>query len=243
MSIPVAPGPAGRPRYNWPMSDPNHPPERPHRVAGWLWRRRRTRLAMSAAVGAVAMAIAAVVGSWIYAPAIGWDTTALIFTSTVWFGIWPLPADTTAERATREDPSRATSDVLTLCASVASLAAVGVVLVRAHSAHGAEEAMLAALGLLSIAVSWLTVHTIFTLRYALLYYTEPVGGIDFNTDDRPSYRDFTYLAMTIGMTFQVSDTNLKSTDMRATALRHALLSYLFGSLILAGAVNLIAGLS
>jgi uncharacterized membrane protein len=44
------------------------------------------------------------------------------------------------------------------------------------------------------------------------------------------------------MTFQVSDTNLKSTDLRAAALRHALLSYLFGSIILAAAVNLIAGL-
>jgi uncharacterized membrane protein len=62
-------------------------------------------------------------------------------------------------------------------------------------------------------------------------------------DDLPSYRDFAYLAMTIGMTFQVSDTDLKSTAMRATALRHALLSYLFGSLILAAAVNLVAGLS
>ena len=182
-------------------------------------------------------------GSWIYAAAICWDTTALIFTSTVWFGIWPLPADTTAQRATREYSSRAASDVLTLCACVASLAAVGVVLVRANSAHGALEFMLAALGLLSVAVSWLTVHTIFTLRYTLLFYTEPVGGIDFNTTERPSYRDFTYLAMTIGMTFQVSDTNLKSTDMRAAALRHVLLSYLFGSLILAAAVNLIAGLS
>lgn len=92
-------------------------------------------------------------------------------------------------------------------------------------------------------MSWLTVHTIFTLRYAVLYYAEPVGGVEFHMDDLPSYRDFAYLAMTIGMTFQVSDTDLKSTAMRATALRHALLSYLFGSLILAAAVNLVAGLS
>lgn len=93
-----------------------------------------------------------------------------------------------------------------------------------------------------MAVSWLTVHTIFTLRYALLYYTEPEGGVDFNQQDRPTYRDFAYVAMTIGMTFQVSDTNLKSTEVRSTALRHALLSYLFGSIILAAAVNLVAGL-
>jgi uncharacterized membrane protein len=44
------------------------------------------------------------------------------------------------------------------------------------------------------------------------------------------------------MTFQVSDTSLASTDVRAAALRHALLSYLFGAIILAAAVNLVAGL-
>jgi uncharacterized membrane protein len=214
-----------------------------HPLARWLWHRRRTRLMFSAAVGVVATVIAAAFGSWVYAPAIGWDATAIFFATTVWLGIWPLSADTTAARATREDPSRAGSDVLMLCACVASLAAVGLVLVRAHAVHGLTQGMLAGLGLLSVAVSWLTVHTIFTLRYALLYYIEPVGGVDFNCDELPGYRDFTYLAMTIGMTFQVSDTNLQSTAIRATALRHALLSYLFGSLILAGAVNLIAGLS
>jgi uncharacterized membrane protein len=45
------------------------------------------------------------------------------------------------------------------------------------------------------------------------------------------------------MTFQVSDTDLKTSEIRATALRHALLSYLFGSVILAATINLIAGLA
>ena len=122
--------------------------------------------------------------------------------------------------------------------------------VQWEDAHGRKQrvshetlaALLAALGLVSIGISWWTVHTIFTLRYAEMYYTDPVGGVDFNSDERPSYQDFMYLAMTIGMTFQVSDTDLKSTAIRATALRHALLSYLLGSLILAAAVNLVAGL-
>jgi uncharacterized membrane protein len=224
------------------MNDEDDPPGRQNRLVRLLWAQRRTRLALSAALGVVAAALTAAFGNWAYAPAIGWDVTAIVYATMVWIGVWPLSADVTARRATREDPSRAASDILALCASVASLAAVGVVLVRAHSAHGAEQGMLAGLGLLSVAVSWLTVHTIFTLRYALLYFSDPVGGIDFNQKEVPSYRDFAYLAMTIGMTFQVSDTNLQRTDIRATALRHALLSYLFGSIVLAAAVNLIAGL-
>ena len=70
-----------------------------------------------------------------------------------------------------------------------------------------------------------------------------VGGIDFNQTEDPRYSDFAYLAFTIGMTFQVSDTDLRTHEIRVSALRHALLSYLFGALILAGSVNLISSLA
>jgi uncharacterized membrane protein len=197
---------------------------------------------MSAACGAIATGLTVAFGNWEYAPCVGWDATAIVFCGTVWLGVWPLSAELTAVRATGEDPSRATSDGLTLGASVASLIAVAIVLVAGHDAHDIERGVLAGLGFGTVAVSWFTVHTIFTLRYATLYYTHPRGGIDFNGPELPSYRDFAYLALTLGMTFQVSDTSLQTTQMRQTALRHALLSYLFGSIILASAINLIAGL-
>jgi uncharacterized membrane protein len=223
---------------------PDMPPDMPRWLARWLWRPAVSRLGISAMIGLVTGVLTALFGSWVYAPSVGWDVLALVFTFTVWFGIWPMSAETTAARATREDTSRASADVLTLCAAVASLAAVGIVLVRAHHTQGATQIGLATLGLLSIAVSWFTVHTIFTLRYAVLYYTEPVGGVDFHDPDgmRPTYKDFAYMAFTVGMTFQVSDTDIHVPEIRHTTLRHALLSYLFGSLILAAAVNIIASL-
>jgi uncharacterized membrane protein len=225
------------------MVSVHEPPDMPRWLARWLWRPRVTRLGVSAAIGLVAGVLTAVFGSWIYAPSVGWDVLALSYTSTVWFGIWPMSAETTARRATREDNTRAMADVLTLLAAVASLVAVAIVLVRAHHTAGAEKIALATLGLVSIAVSWLTVHTIFTLRYTELYYNEPVGGVDFNEPGLlPTYRDFAYLAFTVGMTFQVSDTEMTSSDVRHTVLRHGLLSYLFGALILAAAVNIIASL-
>jgi uncharacterized membrane protein len=94
----------------------------------------------------------------------------------------------------------------------------------------------------SVALSWFLVHTLFTLRYALLYQSSD-GGVDFNQKGSPRYLDFAYLAFTIGMTFQVSDTDIGSSAIRAAALRHALLSYLFGAVILATSVNFIVGLS
>ena len=69
------------------------------------------------------------------------------------------------------------------------------------------------------------------------------GGISFNEDARPSYSDFAYLAFTIGMTFQVSDTDLQNNDIRRLALRHMLLSYLMGAVIVAVTINLVAGMT
>ena len=71
----------------------------------------------------------------------------------------------------------------------------------------------------------------------------PDGGVNFNQDQPPCYLDFAYLAFTIGMTFQVSDTDLESPAIRHTALRHALVSYLLGAVIVAGTINLVAGLT
>ena len=96
----------------------------------------------------------------------------------------------------------------------------------------------------SVAISWLAVHTIYALTYAKTYfYEKPIGGIDFNfknTRDQPRYSDFAYVAYAVGMSFAISDTNLTSSRMRATALGHGLLSYVFGSVIVASVVNLIA---
>jgi uncharacterized membrane protein len=93
---------------------------------------------------------------------------------------------------------------------------------------------------LSVALSWAAVHTVFALRYAHLFYGHS-GGIDFGSD-APDYRDFAYLAFTIGMTFQVSDTAIGSQEIRRTVLRHALLSYVFSVVIVATTINVIVGL-
>lgn len=182
-------------------------------------------------------------GYWPLAPLVAWDVTVLVYITSILITIMPLTADDTAALAAREDPSRAAADGLLITASVVSLVAVGVLIVRAGNAQGLAKALQVGLGVVSVVLSWALVHTIFTLRYARLYYAEPVGGIDFNEDDLPTYPDFAYLSFTIGMTFQVSDTNLKTKPIRAAALRHALLSYLFGTVIVATTINLVAGLS
>jgi uncharacterized membrane protein len=201
-----------------------------------------TRVALAAATGIVVGIGAAFFTVAQAAALIGWDVAAAVFLVALWLTIGHLDPPATQRRATRLDPSRGVADSIVLSAGVAILAAVALALVRAGDAHGGTKAYLLAIGLVSVVFSWFAVHSIFTLTYARLYYGDEVGGIEFNEDDGPDYLDFAYLAFTIGMTFQVSDTNLTAKAVRRTALRHALVSYLFGAVIIAIVINIVASL-
>lgn len=207
-------------------------------------RRSRLRfLAMVLAGGAAGVATAAS-GRWLQAPAAGWATAALVYVAWVWLVVGRMDPGETKAHATAEDPSRTTTDLLILAANVASLAAVVAVVVDSHQGDGGTQLGGAVLVLASVALSWMLVQTLFTLRYARHYYGgEHDGGVSFNQDEAPRYTDFAYLAASIGMTYQVSDTNLENSRIRREALKHSLLSYLFGTVILAATINLVIGLA
>lgn len=204
--------------------------------------RAGTRVAITATIGVAVGAVASAFTSWQAAILIGWDAAALCLMAWVWLAVARLSADESKSHASREDPSVRLSELVVLFSGVALLAAVGLVLIRAGQAVGGTKAYLIALGVLSVALSWALVHTVFTLRYARCFYQGPTGGIDFNEDDPPTYLDFAYLALTVGMTFQVSDTNLTSKPIRRIAIVHATLSYLFGAVIIALVINVVSSL-
>jgi uncharacterized membrane protein len=172
----------------------------------------------------------------------GWDFAVVIYLLWVWIAVRRLDPGTTARLAKREDPSSAVAELVVIGAGIAVLAAVGFALVKAGQATGGMKAFLVTLGLLSVVLSWTVVHTVFALRYARAYYSEPVGGIEFNEEEPPTYTDFAYYAFTVGMTFQVADTNITSKAFRRITLHHALLSYLFGSVLLGLVINVVATL-
>ena len=93
-----------------------------------------------------------------------------------------------------------------------------------------------------VALALFIVHTIFALEYAELDDSKPEWGIDLGKDKSATYVDFAYVAFTLGMTYQVSDTTLETRKFRRTAIKHALLSYLIGTAVIATTVNLLAGL-
>lgn len=210
----------------WPRRQPEPP-------------RSRVQLAALTAIGVGVGLPAGIAYSPSLGPLLGWDVAALGYLLWTWRTIWPLDAAGTARLASREDPSRPLRDALLLAACLASLFGVGMVLLTARSALSHLHHI--GVGIVTVLLSWAVVHSTFTARYARLYYTGAEnGGVEFNQPGPPRYSDFAYLAFTVGMTFQISDTNLTNNEMRKTVLSHALVSYLFGAVIIAVTVSLLA---
>jgi uncharacterized membrane protein len=207
------------------------------RLTSAVWR------ATAAAVTGVV--VGAAVSPFTLPPAsilIGWDAAMAAYLTWTWLSARLLDPATVKQLAKREDPSTAASELWLLGAGVAMLVAVGFALVRAGQAHGGTKAFLITLGVVSVVLAWAMVHTIFALRYARAFYSDPLGGIDFNEAEPPTYIDFGYYAFTVGMTFQVADTNITQKRIRRLTLHHALLSYLFGAVLIGLVINVVATL-
>jgi uncharacterized membrane protein len=175
----------------------------------------------------------------------GWDAAALTVLLTIWPVIIRADSSVAPQLAAREDETEDSTRALLVGASVASLLGAGYTLHLAGQQSGAPRVLLIGAAVLTVVLSWTVINSAYTLRYADQHFRSKPGGIEFGTEDgqqHPSYRDFAYVAFTIGMCYQVSDTTLRDPLIRRTAFAHALLSYVFGVVIVAGSVNLISGL-
>jgi uncharacterized membrane protein len=201
------------------------------------------RLTVLFVVGVAVAGLLAFVGPWQLAVLGGWIAGSTVYLLAAWRIIGRADGEETKRLSTIEDDSRATRGLIIVSASVVSLPGAALALKTAtESDGGADSVLLTIAAIAAVVVSWFAVHTDFTLRYAHAYYSPPVGGIEFAGVEHPDYRDFAYVAFTVGMCYQVSDTSLLTVRFRRTLLRHALLSYLFGAVIVAVVINVVAGL-
>lgn len=196
------------------------------------------RLAVAAGAGAAAGAIV----WWPAGPAVAtllaWSLATGTFLLRTWTDVWPLDATGTKQHCTQEDPGQPTTSALLLVVAGVSLVLVVLVMFEAPRAGPIDTV----LGLVSLSGSWGLLQTVHLVRYARLYYVPPEGGLDFHQDEAPAYRDFAYLAITVGTTFQAPDVDVTSPVVRSVVLRHGLLAFAFNSVVLAATINVIAGL-
>jgi uncharacterized membrane protein len=207
------------------------------------------RLYLSLLIGAVTFFFIRHVPSVPAVTLITWIAIALSIIILDWITILSAHPKDIRKVASLEDSSRFTIFLFVMVASLASLIAMYLLL---KSTKGESEETVTGyifLAMTAVVVSWWLVHTVFTMRYAHLYYNTdegkktPIGGLEFPGDDKdPDYLDFVYFSFVVGMTFQVSDVEISSKQIRRLAWAHGLIAFAFNTAIVALSINVISGL-
>lgn len=179
-----------------------------------------------------------------------WDIFAFATVVLAWMVMITKDPYEVRRNARLQDASRTILFIVVVTAATASLFAVFILLGSSKNLPPGGMVSHVTLSIAAIVLSWTLVHTLFTLRYAHLYYIkaqtlnrdEIEGGLLFPNDEHPDYLDFAYFSFVIGMTCQVSDVQISSKTMRRLATVHGLIAFAFNTAILALFVNIVAGL-
>ena len=201
------------------------------------------RIGVCVAAGVVVGAVVGVLASPALAPLAAWSTAGIVALAWVWRICWRQDAVGTQRLAREESSTRATDNAI-VAAGFASVAAVVLALTQSRTQNGDPVSVaLVILGVLGTIVAWALVNTVYALKYARMYYLDHQnGGIDVKKDDDPTYSDFAYFAFTIGMSYTGPEIEPITTEVRRKALLHALLSYFYGTVLIAVAINLVTNL-
>jgi uncharacterized membrane protein len=178
-----------------------------------------------------------------------WIAVALSIIVLDWVTIvWAHPKDI-RKIASLEDSSRIMIFVFVMASSLVSLVAMYLLLKSSKGQSDDTVAGYIILAMAAVIISWWLVHTVFTMRYAHLFYTideekkTPLGGLEFPGGEKsPDYLDFVYFSFVVGMTFQVSDVEISSKQIRRLCWMHGLISFAFNTAIVALSINVISGL-
>ncbi|MEW5838386.1 MAG: DUF1345 domain-containing protein [Pseudomonadota bacterium] len=214
-----------------------------------VWHRVLIAAALGVCVG-VMMHLIAPQAHWTAVLLFAWLMAGLSYLALLIIGLGKLNAHLSRWRAQRSDPGAAT--IYSLLALTVWVSLLGVLTISQASSelHGVERWSHIALALASLAVNWLLIQAIFTLRYARLYYApddataetnDIVQGLLFPGGQHPSYSDFAYFALVIGMTSQTADVNIAHTRMRRLAMVHGLTAFSYNIIVLAMTLNLLVG--
>ena len=177
---------------------------------------------------------------------LGWNTFSLSMIIMSWVSFFITDSKQIREQAKVQDPSRTIIFIIIIISTLASFFAV-LLLILSKGENDNTSSLRIAVAVAGMFLSWFLIHTIFTLRYAHIFYgdheTRPnthAGGLEFPGDSKPEYLDFAYYSLVLGMTFQVSDVQITSKRLRRLAMLHGLLSFVFNTIMIALTINLIA---
>ncbi|MGH2646969.1 MAG: DUF1345 domain-containing protein [Ginsengibacter sp.] len=178
---------------------------------------------------------------------IGWDTFSLCVIIQSWITFSITTSQQIRAQSKVQDSSRSLIFVIILISTLASFLAVLLLLITKEKFKHTESFHLV-IAIAGMLLSWFLIHTIFTLRYAHIFYGDDdekpethAGGLEFPNDKKPDFFDFAYFSFVLGMTFQVSDVQITSKRLRRLAMWHGLLSFGYNTVMIALTINVIAG--
>jgi uncharacterized membrane protein len=221
----------------------------PH--VGRAWRNRHRIVAFGSAT-LIGLLVDLLAPHWLEGAtrfAASYDAGILALLGFFWLaGVHADPRMTRA-RAAMDDPGRNAILVVIMLAVVAGLvAAIGIIGHGPHAATDSEKYVAYVLGVTAIFAGWILVHTVYTFRYAHLYWYDDdgdgssCGGIKFPETDEPSDWDFAYFSFCIGTSFAVSDPQITETRVRREVILHSIISFAYNSVIIGMLINLFAGI-
>ena len=175
-----------------------------------------------------------------------WETFSICLIVMDWITFSITTSQQIRQQARIQDSSRAVIFLIILVATLASFLAILLLLVTKDKFKNQESFHLI-IAISGMILSWFLIHTIFTLKYAHIYYGDDednpkthAAGLNFPDDDDPDYLDFAYFSFVLGMTFQVSDVEISSKSLRRLAMWHGMLSFGYNTIMIALTINMIA---
>ncbi len=176
---------------------------------------------------------------------IGWDFFGITY---ILISIFTLLSTNTSQIrsiAQKQDMGHQFLFIIMVMASITSMISIAL-LIKSTQTWLLDKQLIAAIYLAGVIVCWLMVHIIYAFHYAHMYYGNDTenknthrGGLNFPGKRQPDYVDFAYFSFVIGMTFQVSDVVIEDPQIRRVVLFHALIAFVFNTVIVALSVNAI----
>lgn len=206
-----------------------------------LWHSPRRRLLGSALIGAVAAVLTGLLAGPALAAMTGVTVAEVVFLVSSLAAVLPMDAATTRANARREDLQPVADEALV--AALCVLAVITMVTLHLGAGGAAVSTIGSVITLVGVFGAWACIQQTYALHYAYRYYLEE-SGIDFHQDDDadgPTFGDFLYFSYAVGMTYGVTDNDVSDRAIRMIVWRHAVISFAFGTILLAAAVNLVAG--
>jgi uncharacterized membrane protein len=175
----------------------------------------------------------------------GWNSAVLVLVPLTYIRLRRLDAKQLRAHYEEEDPTAPVIVVFVIVAALLSVAAIIALLSTLKHVAPAERVAHLVLATMTIANSWLLVHTMFTLHYADIYYSVAEGApapLSFPDTREPLFWDFVYFSFTIGVACQTADVATTQTAVRRTVTVHSIIAFVFNLFILGFAINVSAGL-